>query len=317
MQVSKGLMEKFGRERVVDTPITEAGFAGIGVGAAMSGLVPIVEFMTFNFSMQAIDHIVNSAAKLRYMSGGMYNVPIVFRGPNGPPRAVGAQHSQCFGAWYSSVPGLKVVAPWNCNDAKGLLKVLHLSRGLLCSSRGSSLTTHDTTHGTYDTHTHSRHTRITTFLLNAQAAIRDPNPVVFLESEIGYNEIYELSPEAQSKDFVLDIGKAHIEKEGSDITVLTFSRMVGVALEAAQKAAEKGISVEVVNLRSLRPLDLDTIVNSIKKTNRFVTVEEGWPQCGIGSEIIALANERTSFTHACRNATQCKTHNAHTQRTRR
>lgn len=244
-KVSKGLMEKFGRERVVDTPITEAGFAGIGVGAAMSGLVPIVEFMTMNFSLQAIDHIVNSAAKLRYMSGGMYNVPIVFRGPNGPPRAVGAQHSQCFGAWYSSVPGLKVVAPWNCNDAKGLLK----------------------------------------------AAIRDPNPVVFLESEIGYNETYELSPEAQSKDYVLDIGKAHIEKEGSDITVLTFSRMVGVALEAAQKAAEKGISVEVVNLRSLRPLDLDTIVNSIKKTNRFVTVEEGWPQCGIGSEIIALANE--------------------------
>ena len=177
-------------------------------------------------------------------------------------------------------------------------------------------TRHDTRHIRH-THTHPRHTRITTFLLNAQAAIRDPNPVVFLESEIGYNEIYELSPEAQSKDFVLDIGKAHIEKEGSDITVLTFSRMVGVALEAAQKAAEKGISVEVVNLRSLRPLDLDTIVNSIKKTNRFVTVEEGWPQCGIGSEIIALANERTSFTHACRNATQCKTHNAHTQRTRR
>ncbi|ELR12930.1 uncharacterized protein ACA1_095900 [Acanthamoeba castellanii str. Neff] len=250
------LGEEVAQERVVDTPITEAGFAGIGVGAAMSGLVPIVEFMTMNFSLQAIDHIVNSAAKLRYMSGGMYNVPIVFRGPNGPPRAVGAQHSQCFGAWYSSVPGLKVVAPWNCNDAKGLLKVLHL-----CSA------------------------------YVVLAAIRDPNPVVFLESEIGYNETYELSPEAQSKDYVLDIGKAHIEKEGSDITVLTFSRMVGVALEAAQKAAEKGISVEVVNLRSLRPLDLDTIVNSIKKTNRFVTVEEGWPQCGIGSEIIALANE--------------------------
>jgi pyruvate dehydrogenase E1 component beta subunit len=170
---------------------------------------------------------------------------------------------------------------------------------------------------------HTRHTRNTTFSLNAQAAIRDPNPVVFLESEIGYNEIYELSPEAQSKDYVLDIGKAHIEKEGSDITVLTFSRMVGVALEAAQKAAEKGISVEVVNLRSLRPLDLDTIVNSIKKTNRFVTVEEGWPQCGIGSEIIALANERTSFTrarattehNATQHATQNTTHtrNAHDQ----
>ncbi len=172
MQVSKGLMEKFGRERVVDTPITEAGFTGIGVGAAMSGLVPIVEFMTFNFSMQAIDHIVNSAAKLRYMSGGMYNVPIVFRGPNGPPRAVGAQHSQCFGAWYSSVPGLKVVAPWNCNDAKGLLKVLHLSRGLLCSSRGSSLTTHDTTH-THIRHTHA-HAPHTHHNLFAQRTGRHP-----------------------------------------------------------------------------------------------------------------------------------------------
>jgi pyruvate dehydrogenase E1 component beta subunit len=244
-KVSKGLMEKYGRDRVIDTPITEAGFAGIGVGAAMSGIIPIVEFMTFNFSMQAIDHVVNSAAKARYMSGGQIHCPVVFRGPNGPPRAVGAQHSQCFGAWYSSVPGLKVVAPWNANDSKGLLK----------------------------------------------AAIRDPNPVVVLESEILYNETFELSPEAQSKDYVLPIGKAHIERAGDDVTIITFSRMVGYALQAADKLAQEGINAEVVNLRSLRPLDLETIIGSIKKTSRLVAVEEGWPQCGIGAEIIALANE--------------------------
>jgi len=244
-KVSKGLMEKYGRDRVVDTPITEAGFTGIGVGAAMSGVVPIIEFMTFNFSLQAIDHVINSAAKSRYMSGGKLHCPIVFRGPNGPPRAVGAQHSQCFGAWYSQVPGLKVVAPWNANDAKGLLK----------------------------------------------AAIRDPNPVVVLENEILYNETFELSPEAQDKDYVLPIGKAHIEKSGKDVSIITFSRMVSYSLQAAAKLAEEGIDAEVINLRSLRPLDLETIISSIKKTSRLVTVEEGWPQCGIGSEIISLANE--------------------------
>jgi len=244
-KISKDLFSKFGPERIVDTPITESGFAGLGVGAALAGLKPVIEFMTFNFSMQAIDHVVNSAAKSRYMSGGQLECPIVFRGPNGPPRSVGAQHSQCFGAWYSSVPGLKVVAPWNCNDAKGLLK----------------------------------------------AAIRDPNPVVYLENEILYNESFELSPEAQSKDYVLPIGKAHIEKEGRDVTICTFSRMVGTSLEAAQLLAKEGINAEVINLRTLRPLDVETILKSIKKTNRLVTVEEGYPQCGIGSEIIALANE--------------------------
>jgi len=230
---------------VIDTPITEAGFAGMGVGAAGAGLKPIVEFMTFNFAMQAIDHIVNSAAKLHYMSAGQLSVPMVFRGPNGPPTGVGAQHSQCFGAWYSSVPGLKVVAPWNCDDAKGLLK----------------------------------------------AAIRDPNPVVVLENEILYNSIFDLSEEAQKNDFVLPIGKAKIEREGTDVTIVTFARMVGMSLEVADLLAKENISVEVINLRSLRPLDIDTIVNSLKKTNRLVSVEEGWPQCGIGSEIAALSME--------------------------
>merc|ERR1712137_1227697 len=239
-KVTKGLLEKYGEKRVIDTPITEMGFAGIGVGAAMSGTRPIVEFMTMNFSLQAIDHVVNSAAKLLYMTGGTTKCPIVFRGPNGPPRGVGAQHSQCFAAWYGSVPGLKVVAPWNCDDAKGLLK----------------------------------------------AAIRDDNPVVFLENEILYNESFELSSEAQSSDFVLPIGKAKVEREGSDLTIVTFQRMVGESLKAAETLEkEHGISVEVINLRSIRPLDIDTIVQSVTKTHRLMSVEEGWPHFGVGAEI--------------------------------
>jgi len=245
-KVSKGLYDKHGADRVIDTPITEVGFAGLGVGAALSGLRPIVEFMTWNFSLQAIDHIINTAAKTHYMSSGAVKCPIVFRGPNGPPRAVAAQHSQCFGAWYSSVPGLKVITPWNCDDAKGLLK----------------------------------------------SAIRDDNPVIFLENEILYNAIYPLSVEAQSKEFLIPIGKAKIEREGEHCTIVTFSRMVQVSLDAAAELEKEGISVEVINLRTLRPLDYETIVNSVKKTNRIVSVEEGWAQCGIGAEISAIMMER-------------------------
>jgi len=202
--------------------------------------------MTWNFALQAIDHIVNTAAKSHYMSGGQINCPITFRGPSGPPTAVGAQHSQCFAAWYSSLPGLKVVAPWDCDDSKGLLK----------------------------------------------ASIRDPNPVIFLESELGYNLSFPLSKEAQSPDFLIPLGKAHVQREGTDVTIVTFSRLVGEALKAADELAkDHGISAEVINLRTLRPLDLETIMNSIKKTSRLVTAEEGFPQCGIGAEIITLANE--------------------------
>mmetsp|Transcript_15429 Transcript_15429/g.60298 ORF Transcript_15429/g.60298 Transcript_15429/m.60298 type:complete len:358 (-) Transcript_15429:26-1099(-) len=244
-KVTKGLLEEFGVKRVVDTPITEAGFAGIGVGAGMAGLKPIVEFMTWNFALQAIDHIVNSAAKLRYMSGGKLGSPIVFRGPNGPPRGVGAQHSQCFAAWYGSVPGLKVVAPWNCEDARGLMK----------------------------------------------AAIRDPNPVVMLENEILYNETFDVSKEALDSEFVIPIGQAKIEREGTDLTIVTFQRMVGESLKAAAELEQEGISVEVVNLRSIRPLDIGTITESVKKTNRLMTVEEGWPHFGVGAEIAATAME--------------------------
>jgi len=221
------------------------GFAGLGVGAALGGLVPVVEFMTMNFAMQAIDHIVNSSAKLLYMSGGSVKHSIVFRGPNGPPTGVGAQHSQCFAAWFGSVPGLKVIAPWNCEDAKGLLK----------------------------------------------AAIRDGNPIVFLESELGYNESYALSPEAQSENYVLPIGQAKVEVEGSDITLISFSRQVGNCIKVAQQLKEQGVSAEVINLRTIRPLDVNTIVNSVRKTGRVVTVEEGWPQHGVGAEIIAQLNE--------------------------
>eukprot|EP01090_Pellita_catalonica_P001694 TRINITY_DN1144_c0_g3_i1.p1 TRINITY_DN1144_c0_g3~~TRINITY_DN1144_c0_g3_i1.p1 ORF type:complete len:374 (-),score=61.31 TRINITY_DN1144_c0_g3_i1:30-1124(-) len=243
-KVSKGLFEKY-PGRVQDTPITESGFTGVGVGASMAGLKPIVEFMTWNFSMQGMDHIVNSCAKSHYMSGGQLKSNIVFRGPNGPPTGTGAQHSQCFAAWYSSVPGLKVVAGGKCDDSKGLLK----------------------------------------------AAIRDPNPIVVLESELLYNLSFDLSPEAQDPETITPIGKAHIERSGSDVTIVTFSRMVSVSETAAAELAKEGIDCEVINLRTIRPLDVDTIMKSLQKTNRLVTVEEGWPQCGIGSEIIALANE--------------------------
>lgn len=244
-KVSKGLHDKWGSDRIIDTPITEAGFAGIGVGAAMAGLRPVIEFMTMNFALQAIDHIVNTAAKSRYMSGGQVSCPIVFRGPNGPPTSVGAQHSQCFAAWYSSLPGVKVVAPYNAEDAKGLLK----------------------------------------------AAIRDPNPVVFLESELCYNYKFELSAEAQSADYVLPLGKAKVEREGKDVTIVTYSRLVGQALEAAETLSKEGISVEVINLRTIRPLDMETIVTSLKKTHRLVTAEEGFVQSGVGAEIAARVLE--------------------------
>lgn len=249
-KVSKGLLDKYGPSRVFDTPITELGFTGIGVGAAMAGLKPIIEFMTWNFAMQAIDQIINSAAKTHYMSGGTVNSPIVFRGPNGPPTSVGAQHSQCFAAWYSSVPGLKVIAPWSAEDHKGLLK----------------------------------------------AAVRDGNPIVFLESELLYNVKMELSAEAQSPNFTIPIGKAKVEREGKDVTFIAFSRIVGSTLEAAEKLKEEGIDAEVINLRTIRPLDVETILKSVKKTNRVVTVEEGWPQCGVGAEIAALIVEH-AFDH--------------------
>ena len=242
-KVSQGLLEEFGAKRVIDTPITEIGFAGLGVGAAFSGLRPIVEFMTFNFSMQAIDHIINSAAKTLYMSGGQMGCPIVFRGPNGAASRVGAQHSQCFASWYAHCPGLKVVAPWSAADAKGLLK----------------------------------------------AAIRDPNPVIVLENEMLYGQSF---PVPQEADFVLPIGKAKIEREGTHVTITAFSRMVGVALEVAQMLAAEGIEAEVINLRSLRPLDVDTLIASVAKTNRIVSVEEGWPGFGVGAEIAALMMER-------------------------
>ncbi|XP_015602347.1 pyruvate dehydrogenase E1 component subunit beta, mitochondrial [Cephus cinctus] len=250
-KVSRGLWKKYGEKRVIDTPITEAGFCGIAVGAAMAGLRPVCEFMTFNFSMQAIDQIINSAAKTFYMSAGKVNVPIVFRGPNGAAAGVGAQHSQCFGAWYSHCPGLKVISPYNSEDAKGLLK----------------------------------------------AAIRDPDPVVVLENELLYGVQYPMSDEALSKDFVLPIGKAKIERVGKHITLVAHSKAVELALEAANELAGKGIEAEVINLRSLRPLDINTVVQSVAKTHHVVTVEQGWPQCGIGAEISARISESEAFFH--------------------
>jgi pyruvate dehydrogenase E1 component beta subunit len=235
-KVSRELLQEFGDKRVVDTPITEYGFAGLGIGAAFAGLKPIVEFMTFNFAMQAIDAIINSAAKTRYMSGGQVSCPIVFRGPNGAAARVGAQHSQDYSAWYGSVPGLKVIAPYDAADAKGLLK----------------------------------------------AAIRDPNPVVFLENEMLYGHEFEV-PEME--DFVLPIGKAKVRREGKHVTITAHSRMVGFALEAAEKLAAEGIEAEVIDLRTLRPLDHETIVESVKKTNRLVSVEEGWGPYGVGAEV--------------------------------
>ncbi len=241
-KVSQGLLDEFGPKRVVDTPITEHGFTGLGIGAAFGGLRPIVEFMTFNFSMQAIDQIVNSAAKTRYMSGGQMGCPIVFRGPNGAAARVAAQHSQCYASWYAHCPGLKVVAPYSAADAKGLLK----------------------------------------------AAVRDPNPVIVLENEILYGRSFETPVDP---DFVIPIGTARIERPGNHVTIAAFSIMVGVALEAAELLAADGIEAEVINLRSLRPLDTTTILESVKKTNRLVSVEEGWPAAGIGAEIAALMME--------------------------
>jgi pyruvate dehydrogenase E1 component beta subunit len=241
-KVTQGLLEEFGPQRVIDTPITEYGFAGIGTGAAMGGLRPIVEFMTFNFAMQAIDHIINSAAKTNYMSGGQMRCPIVFRGPNGAAARVGAQHSQNYGPWYASVPGLVVIAPYDASDAKGLLK----------------------------------------------AAIRSEDPVVFLENELVYGRNFEL-PELD--DHVLPIGKARIVREGKDVTIVTYSIGVGVSLEAAEKLTAEGIEAEVIDLRTLRPLDKDTVLASLKKTNRIVVAEEGFPVCSIASEIIAICME--------------------------
>jgi pyruvate dehydrogenase E1 component beta subunit len=241
-KVSQGLLQEFGPKRIVDTPITEQGFAGLGVGASMAGMKPIVEFMTFNFAMQAIDQIINSAAKTLYMAGGKLGSPIVFRGPNGAAARVAAQHSQCYASWYAHCPGLKVVAPYSGADAKGLLK----------------------------------------------AAIRDPNPVIFLENEILYGQSFEVPTDPE---FVSPIGRAKIERPGKDVTIVAFSRMVGVALEAAKHLEEEGIDAEVINLRTLRPLDVDTIVRSVKKTNRLVSVEEGWPVAGIGSEMAAMMME--------------------------
>ena len=240
-KVSRELLQEFGDKRVVDTPITEHGFAGLGVGAAMAGLKPIVEFMTFNFAMQAIDHIINSAAKTLYMSGGQIRAGIVFRGPNGAASRVGAQHSQDYSAWYAQVPGLKVIAPYDAADAKGLLK----------------------------------------------AAIRDPNPVVFLEHEMMYGLEFDV-PEG---DYVLPIGKAKVRREGTDVTITAHSRMVGFALQAAEQLEKEGVSCEVVDLRTLRPLDHETIVESVKKTSRLVSAEEGWGPMGVGAEVVARVIE--------------------------
>ncbi len=241
-KVSQGLLDEFGAGRIIDTPITEHGFAGLAVGSAMNGLKPIVEFMTFNFAMQAIDHIINSAAKTLYMAGGQLGCPIVFRGPNGAAARVAAQHSQCFASWYAHIPGLQVLSPWSAADAKGLMK----------------------------------------------AAIRDPNPVVFLEHELMYGESFECPSD---EDFVIPIGRAKIEREGSDVTIVAYSIMVGKALKAAEVLAEQGIEAEVINLRTIRPLDRYTILESVKKTNRIVCAEESWPYAGIGSEIAALIGE--------------------------
>jgi len=242
-KVTQGLLKEFGPKRVIDTPITEHGFTGLAAGAAMYGLRPIVEFMTFNFAMQAIDQIINSSGKTLYMSGGQIENPIVFRGPNGAASRVAAQHSQCYASWYAHVPGLKVVSPWSAADAKGLLK----------------------------------------------AAIRDPNPVIFLENEILYGQSFEVP---DSEDWLVPIGKAKVVRPGKDVTVVAFSIMVGKALEAAEKLAEEGIEAEVIDLRSLRPLDTETVARSVKKTNRIVSVEEGWPVAGIGSEIAAVMMEQ-------------------------
>lgn len=241
-KVTQGLLAEFGAKRVIDTPITEHGFAGIAVGAAFAGLRPVVEFMTFNFAMQAIDQIINSAAKTCYMSGGQVSSPIVFRGPNGAASRVGAQHSQCYAAWYASVPGLKVISPYSAADCKGLLK----------------------------------------------AAIRDQNPVVFLENEITYGFAFE---EEYDEDHLVEIGKAKILREGKDVTIIGFSLVLKYALEAAEELSKEGIEAEVIDLRTIRPIDRETIINSVKKTSRCVTVEEGFPFASVGSEIASILME--------------------------
>ncbi len=241
-KVSQGLLEEFGARRVIDTPITEQGFTGLGVGAGFAGLRPIVEFMTFNFAMQAIDQIINSAGKTRYMSGGQMSCPIVFRGPNGIAARVAAQHSQCYASWYAHCPGLKVVAPYTGADHKGLLK----------------------------------------------AAIRDPNPVVFLEHELVYGESFAVPDDPE---FIVPIGRARIARAGEHVTITAFSRMVKLAMQAAEELEKAGISAEIIDLRTLRPFDIETVVASVKKTNRIVAVEEGWPFAGIGSEIAAITME--------------------------
>jgi pyruvate dehydrogenase E1 component beta subunit len=251
-KVSKGMFDRYGDKRVKDTPITEAGFTGLAVGAGLYGLKPIVEFMTFNFALQAIDHIVNSCAKTHYMSGGDLTCPIVFRGINGVSTGVGAQHTQCFGSWYSSVPGLKVISIYDCEDARGLLK----------------------------------------------AAIRDPDPVVFLENEMMYGVTFNCSEEVMGKDFLVPIGKAKIMREGTDVTITAHAKMVGHSLLAAEiLKRDHNINAEVINLRTLRPLDRNTITDSVKKTHRIVNVEEGWSQCGIGSEIAAILMETDAFDY--------------------
>jgi pyruvate dehydrogenase E1 component beta subunit len=241
-KVSQGLLQEFGPRRVIDTPITEQGFAGLGIGAAFGGLRPIVEFMTFNFAMQAMDQLINSAAKTRYMSGGQMSAPIVFRGPNGIASRVAAQHSQCYASWYAHVPGLKVVAPYSGADFKGLLK----------------------------------------------SAIRDPNPVIFLEHELVYGESFAVP---EDPEFLVPIGKARVARAGDNVTIVAFSRMVKLALQAAEELEKAGVSAEVIDLRSLRPLDVEAIALSVKKTNRIVSVEEGWPFAGIGAEIAAIVME--------------------------
>jgi len=240
-KVTEGLLQEFGATRVIDTPITEHGFAGIGVGAAMAGLRPVVEFMTWNFGMQAIDQIINSAAKTNYMSGGQIRCPMVFRGPNGAASRVAAQHSQCYASWYAHIPGLKVVAPYSADDAKGLLK----------------------------------------------SAIRDPNPVIFLENEITYGWTFDV-PEGE---YLVPIGKAAVKRSGTDVTIVAYSICVKHALDAAEQLQKKGISAEVIDLRTIRPLDKQTIIDSVRKTHRLISVEESWPVAGIGSEIAAIAME--------------------------
>jgi pyruvate dehydrogenase E1 component beta subunit len=250
-KVSKGLWKKYGDKRVMDTPITEMGFAGVAVGAAMAGLRPICEFMTFNFSMQAIDQVINSAAKSHYMSAGRVSVPVVFRGPNGAASGVAAQHSQDYSSWYAHCPGLKVCTPYSSEDAKGLLK----------------------------------------------SAIRDNDPVVVLENELMYGVSFEMSDEALSEDFVIPLGKAKIERPGKHVTIVSLSRAVGICLEAAKELEQIGVECEVINLRSLRPLDDEAIIKSVMKTNHLITVENGWPQFGVGAEICARVIESPAFNY--------------------